>query len=156
MSVKPTEQIILSAQAFHALRRAAGREGVSPDYIVELLVCWFLEDRDGRPFRAEKRSVAGHARPFKKRRHTLTIDPVSSWPDSTHTISPDAAKRSTECPHCHEPVTLKQRRVFDAASLYHLSCFEVWYFGQFARLPRLRLRVPGDPKQYETVSSRPA
>jgi hypothetical protein len=57
MSVKPTEQIILSAPAFHALRRAAGREGVSSDYIVESLVCWFLEDRDGRPFRAEKRSV---------------------------------------------------------------------------------------------------
>jgi hypothetical protein len=106
---------------------------------------------------AEKRSVDGHARPFKsERRHIVTMDPVSSRPDSTHTISPDAAKRSTECPHCHEPVTLKQRRVVCDTSLYHLSCFEVQYFGQFARLPRLRLRVPGDPKQYEAVSPRPA
>src|SRR5262245_1656590 len=60
-----------------------------------------------------------NARPFtSERRDTLTIDPVSSRPDSPHTISPDAAKRSTECPHCHEPVTLKQRRVVDDACLY--------------------------------------
>jgi hypothetical protein len=55
---KPTEQITVSAPAFHALQRAADREGVRPDYIVELLVCWFLEDPDGRPFRGDRTSSA--------------------------------------------------------------------------------------------------
>jgi hypothetical protein len=87
----------------------------------------------------------------------LTSDPLASpGPESVHTLPADTARRATECPHCHEPVTLKQRRVVHDASLYHLSCFEVQYFGQFARLPRLRLRVPGDPRQYEAVSPRPA
>jgi len=74
MSVKPTEQITLSAPAFHALQRAAGREGVSPEYIVELLVCWFLEDRHGRPLGGDQQSSVRGASHWRNGERVLDLE----------------------------------------------------------------------------------
>jgi hypothetical protein len=35
--------------------------------------------------------------------------------------------------------------------MYHLACYEAWYFGRFGKLPRLRLRLAGDRKHFEPV-----
>ena len=56
---------------------------------------------------------------------------------------------STECSRCHEAVTPKHRRVVGDDGVYHLTCYEAWYFGRFGKLPRLRLRLAGDRKNFE-------
>src|SRR5262245_18188611 len=85
----------------------------------------------------------------------ITTTLLSLTRESTH--GGGVCELSAECPRCNQIVTSRQRRVVDVVEgtcMYHLACYEAWYFGRFVKPPRLRLRLAGDRKEYEVVRPR--